>query len=225
MQLFTVLVAVVATVGTLHAAIKLNQAKFDRFVMGIVRDVGRYKARKRRFSNNHNSKGLVMTLFHQDDPMEDLLLTTAEDEDESNLATYTKAELFEFGDGVDARPILISLFGRIYDVSAGAKFYGPGKPYADFAGRDVTYSLCTACRTPDCMDMTAEGLDDKLLSEGKRWLSFFHLHDKYPLVGKLESDHLADLMKKMVEETLEKAATAARSIVGGKPLQPPIFRE
>lgn len=212
MQLWTLLIATIASVGTIHAAIKLNQAKFDRFVMGIVRDVGRHKARKRRFNN---SKGLMLTLFHQDDPMEDLLLT-GEEEDESNLPMYTKAELLEFGDGLEGRPILISIFGRVYDVSAGSKFYGPGGAYANFAGHDVTYSLSTGCRTQDCLEMAADGLDEKLLKEGKRWLSFFHLHDKYPLLGTLEnSDFLAILMSDLVDKSMASE--------DGKPLKPPIF--
>ena len=210
MQFVTLLIAAAASVGAIHAAVKFNQDKFDRFVMGIVRDVGRHKARKRRYNN---SKGLMVTLLKQDDPLEDLLLSV-EDEDESNLPTYTKAELLEFGDGLDGRPILISIFGRVYDVSAGKKFYGTGGPYAIFAGHDVTYSMCTGCRTEDCLEMSTEGLDEKLLNEGKRWLSFFHLHDKYPLVGKLESDYLEIIMSDLVDE----------NDADEKPLQPPIFQ-
>lgn len=211
MQFWKILIATVAGIGTIHAAVKMNQEKFDRFVMGIVRDVGRHKARQRR---HQNSKGLMLTLLHQDNPMEDLLLD-AEDEDESNLQTYTKAELLEFGDGLDGRPILISVFGRVYDVSAGSKFYGPDGPYGIFAGHDVTYSLSTGCRTKDCVEMSAEGLEDKLLNEGKRWLSFFHLHDKYHQVGKLESDYVEILMDDLVNEGIASE--------DGKPLKPPIF--
>jgi membrane-associated progesterone receptor component len=211
MHVWKLLIAAVASVGTIHAAIKMNQEKFDRFVMGIIRDVGRHKARQRR---HQNSKGLMLTLLHQDNPLEDLLLNV-EDEDESNLPSYTKAELLEFGDGLEGRPILISVFGRVYDVSAGSKFYGADGPYGIFAGHDVTYSLSTGCRTKDCVEMSAEGLDDKLLDEGKRWLSFFHLHDKYHLVGKLESDYVEILMSDLVDEGIAGEE--------GKPLKPPIF--
>jgi predicted heme/steroid binding protein len=194
-------------------AIKMNQQKFDRFVMGIFRDIGRHKARQRRFSN---SKGLILTLLHQDNPLEDLLLG-AEEEDELNLQTYTRTELYEFGNGLDGKPILISLFGRVYDVSAGKKFYGPGGPYQNFGGHDVTYSLSTGCRTDDCLFLSVEDLDEKLMKEGKRWLSFFHLHDKYPLVGKLDTDYLEILMSELVDESVKDAS-------GGKPLIP-IFQK
>jgi hypothetical protein len=60
------------------------------------------------------------------------------------------------------------------------------------------------------------------LQEGKRWLSFFHLHDKYPLVGKLEeSNYLAELMKGLINEELSKV----RSDNGDKPLMPPILEQ
>ena len=210
MQIVAIGIAVTAAVvGGIHVAIKMNQLAFDRFVMGIIRDIGRHKARQRRFSN---SKGLILTLLHQDNPLEDLLLGVDED-DELSLPTYTRSELYEFGNGMYGKPILISLFGRVYDVSIGRKFYGPGGPYENFGGHDVTYSLSTACRTEECIFMTVEDLDEKMMKEGKRWLSFFHLHDKYPLVGKLDTDYLDILMSDLVDESIKDSK-------GGKPLIP-----
>ncbi|EEC43166.1 predicted protein, partial [Phaeodactylum tricornutum CCAP 1055/1] len=55
--------------------------------------------------------------------------------------TYTLGELWEFGNGIDDNPILIAVLGRVYDVSAGERFYGETGPYHVFAGRDVTYAL------------------------------------------------------------------------------------
>jgi predicted heme/steroid binding protein len=211
MQLWAILAAVTAGVGVMTAAVQMNQAKIDRFFMGVFRDLGRYKARKRRFQT---STGLMVTLLRQDDPTEDLLLG-ADEEDDSNLPTYTREELLEFGDGADGRPILLSIFGRVYDVSAGAKFYGPKGMYRNFAGHDVTFSLSTGCRTDDCLDKPSEDLDEKGVKEGKRWLSFFHLHDKYPLKGKLEdSDYLAMLMSDLVDKTV---VTSGKD---GKPIMP-----
>merc|ERR1712176_1292266 len=147
---------------------------------GIVRDVGRYEAKRRRMGSNSKGITLMSTLLHKDDPMEDLELLSADDEDESD------------------RPILIGIFGRVYDVSEGDKFYGEGGPYEAFAGNDVTYSLSTGCRTEECIKKDSDALEDRMLDEGKRWLSFFHLHDKYPLVGKLEGDYLETLMEDLL---------------------------
>mmetsp|Transcript_31003 Transcript_31003/g.45996 ORF Transcript_31003/g.45996 Transcript_31003/m.45996 type:complete len:216 (-) Transcript_31003:223-870(-) len=193
-----ILVAI-ASLGGLHGLIKMNERKIDRFFMGVFRDLGRHKARRRR---HQTSTGLVAILLKQDDPMEDL--ASIEEEDLSNLPTYTSAELEEFGDGYDGRPILISIFGRVYDVSKGAKYYGPeGGTYGSFAGQDVTYALSTGCRTEECVyDKTVDDLSEKDMDEGKRWLSFFHLHDKYPLVGQMEGDHLEILMSQLVESSI-----------------------
>lgn len=211
------LLGIVAAAGALHAGIKLNQDKFDRFVMGIVRDIGRYKARKRRFGSDTS---LMVTLLHKDNPLDDLLLQQDNAMDETNLPVYTKDELLEFGDGSEEKPILIAIFGRVYDVSAGKRFYGEDGPYGDFAGHDVTYSLCTGCRKAECLEESVEAVkDDALLQEGKRWLSFFHLHDKYPLVGKLEeANYLEELMKELINEELSKEQDGTE-----KPLVPPIL--
>lgn len=199
--------------GVGRFALKKNQSKIDRFFMGIFRDLGRHKALKRRHAN---SKGLILTILKQDDPLLDLKELEQEMED-TNLVTYTMSELLEFGNGRDGKPILISLFGRVYDVSKGEKFYGPKGHYHVFAGHDVTYALSTGCfRDEECVDpelVSVEDLSEKELDEGKRWLSFFHLHDKYPLVGKLdEGDYVETLLRDLLD----------RDSMKGDPQKPPI---
>jgi len=50
--------------------------------------------------------------------------------------------------------LLISIFGRVYDVSAGHKFYGSGGRYELFSGHDITYALSTGCVQPSCIYTT-----------------------------------------------------------------------
>jgi predicted heme/steroid binding protein len=218
-------VVALLSIGSMKVIVKKNQDKVDAFIMGIVRDIGRHKAKQRRHGNGKNNKhGLIMYLLKQDNPLEDLYYLQKqgendydhEQEDESNLPLYTNEELLEMGDGLDDRPILISIFGRVYNVSQGNKFYGPGGPYHAFAGHDITYSLSTGCRSDECISLTSEDLTEKERLEGKRWLSFFHWHDKYPLVGKLESDFLELLMKDLMDEN-DKPSSAGD-------LKPPIFQ-
>ena len=213
-----VVVALIGVLGGSHLMHK-HQDKVDRFFMGIFRDIGRHKALKRRHAN---SKGLISTvILKQDNPLLDLDLEK-EDETLDNIATYTASELEEFGSGLDGQPILIALFGRVYDVSAGKKFYGPDGHYHVFAGHDVTYALSTGCfRDYECVEnRSVQELTEKELSEGKRWLSFFHLHDKYPFVGKLEEGNYVETLLRDLIEQAEKDAEAAG---GDKPLQPPIL--
>lgn len=214
------LVVAVLSLGGIHAVVRQRRAQLDLWVMRVVRDIGRFKAKKRR---HQNTKGLVAFLSHVDDnPDQDLLEMQASLSQDMNLATYTTSELYEFGDGEDGRPILLSVFGHVYDVSAGARFYGPESPYSGFAGRDVTYSLCTGCRTPECLSTAPDDLTETQISEGKRWLSFFHLHDKYHLVGKLETDYLEAILGNLTVDELTKD-DQLKSTSGG--LKPPIFQQ
>ena len=209
-----------ASLGVLQALLHANRGAVDRFFMGVFRDLGRYKAKKRRYAN---TKGLMLqTLLKQDDPLEDLLLNNEEDQKMDNLPTYTAEELEEFGDGLDGRPILLSLFGRVYDVSKGAKYYGAEGNYHMFAGNDVTYSLSTGCKTPSCIGKATDELTEKELLEGKRWLSFFHLHDKYPLVGIMETDHVQVLLDELIKQH-QMDGTINEDGTINKPLQPPIL--
>ncbi|KAK7731814.1 hypothetical protein SLS53_008635 [Cytospora paraplurivora] len=65
----------------------------------------------------------------------------------------TPEELAQF-DGTDpSKPIYLAINGSIYDVTPGARMYGPGGSYRFFAGTDASRSYVTGCfaedRTPD----------------------------------------------------------------------------
>jgi predicted heme/steroid binding protein len=180
-----------------------SRSRLDRYLMGVFRDLGRYKARKRRHANDNS---LMETVLWKrgDDPEADLAL--ANDHDHDISTTYTLGELWEFGNGIDDNPILIAVLGRVYDVSAGERFYGETGPYHVFAGRDVTYALGAGCfRDLSCVDGTLDSndLSDRERLESQRWLSFFHLHDKYPLVGKLEGDTLQAILDDIENQETE----------------------
>ena len=80
--------------------------------------------------------------------------------------------------------------GRVFDVTAGRHFYGPGGPYANFAGRDASRGL--ACGSFD-EDMLTEDLDGPLdelkdldaeqVEALRGWEEKFE--EKYLVVGKL----------------------------------------
>ena len=39
--------------------------------------------------------------------------------------------------------ICVAVNGKIFDVTRGKRFYGPGGPYSGFAGRDASRGLAT----------------------------------------------------------------------------------
>ena len=184
------------------AVLVVSRNTINVYLMGFFRDVGRIKARNRRMKNNEN--GVIASdggsinnwdiLLRRDDPLAGVNFNDLDHDDvpttdtTTATTTFTVSELYEFGNGQNGQPILLSVFGRVYDVTAGSKFYGEGGSYSMFAGRDVTRALCMGCKTEECLVRNTDGLTEKQLAEGKRWLSFFQLHDKYSYVGDLEGD-------------------------------------
>jgi len=90
----------------------------------------------------------------------------------------TKSEL-----NPDSR-ILLGVLGKVYDMTKGKGFYGPGGPYSVFAGRDASRALATF----DVHSVSEEyddlsDLKQSELNEVKEWDLQFS--EKYTYVGKL----------------------------------------
>lgn len=102
---------------------------------------------------------------------------------------YTPPELLE-NNGQGDKPILFAVKGRVYDVSTGRSFYGPGGPYANFAGRDASRGLACSSFDADMLTQDLNGpLDDlaNLSAEQQQTLADWDakFEGKYPIVGKL----------------------------------------
>ncbi|KAL7628842.1 Dihydrodipicolinate synthase [Parahypoxylon ruwenzoriense] len=103
--------------------------------------------------------------------------------------TFTPHTLLPYN-GLNGMPVYLAVRGRVFDVTSGRNFYGPGGPYENFAGRDASRGL--ACHSFD-EDMLTKDLDgpldkleglgpeeiESLLGWEERFLS------KYLVVGKL----------------------------------------
>ncbi|WOL08618.1 putative steroid-binding protein 3 [Canna indica] len=89
-------------------------------------------------------------------------------------------------DGSDAsKPIYVAVRGAIYDVSSGKGFYGPGGPYAIFAGREASRALAKMSKEEEDVCGNLGGLSDKELGVLADWEKKFQA--KYPIVGRLAS--------------------------------------
>eukprot|EP00591_Stephanopyxis_turris_P012020 CAMPEP_0195517650 /NCGR_PEP_ID=MMETSP0794_2-20130614/11184_1 /TAXON_ID=515487 /ORGANISM="Stephanopyxis turris, Strain CCMP 815" /LENGTH=167 /DNA_ID=CAMNT_0040646487 /DNA_START=169 /DNA_END=672 /DNA_ORIENTATION=- len=155
----------------------------DTVAMRFFRDVARTKARRRLYGDKH---ALVPMVFGWESP---LPVKTAEDQELENSQTITQEELASYN-GKDGSPLYLSIDSRVYDVSAGTKFYGEGGPYNKFVGRDATRAYATGCRStgPECLSPSTEGLSDKQLREVDRWVELYDTHDKYTFVANLVDD-------------------------------------
>ncbi|PON66421.1 Cytochrome b5-like heme/steroid binding domain containing protein [Trema orientale] len=57
------------------------------------------------------------------------------------IGEVTEEELKQYDGSDDRKPLLMAIKGQIYDVSQSRMFYGPGGPYALFAGKDASRAL------------------------------------------------------------------------------------
>lgn len=71
---------------------------------------------------------------------------------------FTPATLAHYNGSLDPR-VLIAVKGKVYDVTAGKSFYGPGGPYSNFAGRDASRGLAKNSFDPDVLTAIDEPID------------------------------------------------------------------
>ncbi|CAH2350372.1 damage response protein 1 [[Candida] railenensis] len=104
---------------------------------------------------------------------------------------FTPLSLAKFN-GTDDPKILIAVKGKVYDVSNGASFYGPGGPYENFAGRDASRGLAKNSFELDCLTPTDQPIDQlkNLTADEIESLDGWeqHFEGKYPLVGTLHEN-------------------------------------
>ncbi len=103
--------------------------------------------------------------------------------------TYTPRTLLPFN-GEGGRAVFLAVRGRVFDVSPGRNFYGPGGPYANFAGRDASRGLACGSFDEDMLTKDLDGPLDTLVDLGKDELEALQgweerFSEKYLVVGKL----------------------------------------
>ncbi|KAM0463460.1 hypothetical protein ACHAPV_001999 [Trichoderma viride] len=104
---------------------------------------------------------------------------------------YNPHTLLPFS-GVDGSPVFMAIRGAVYDVSRGRNFYGPGGPYANFAGRDASRGLACGSFDEDMLTKDLDGPLDTLADLGaeemealRGWEERFT--EKYDVIGKFVS--------------------------------------
>lgn len=89
-------------------------------------------------------------------------------------------------------PVYLAVKGKVFDVTPGKNFYGPGGPYENFAGRDASRGLACGSFDEDMLTKDLQGPLDSLhgLGEDEKqalqdWESRFE--EKYLVVGNLKA--------------------------------------
>jgi membrane-associated progesterone receptor component len=103
--------------------------------------------------------------------------------------TFTPPTLLP-NNGENGNPVFLAVRGKVFDVTPGRNFYGPGGPYENFAGRDASRGL--ACGSFDASMLTENlqgpldtlaDLDKEQMEALQGWEDRFN--DKYLVVGEL----------------------------------------
>ncbi|KAK6116970.1 hypothetical protein DH2020_049345 [Rehmannia glutinosa] len=90
-------------------------------------------------------------------------------------------------DGTDSsKPIYVAIRGRIYDVTTGKSFYGPGGSYCVFAGKDASRALAKMSKDESDVVSNLDGLTEKEIGVLDDWEKKFQA--KYPIVGTVTSN-------------------------------------
>ncbi|KAJ9137515.1 Cytochrome b5 [Pleurostoma richardsiae] len=103
--------------------------------------------------------------------------------------TFTPRTLLPYN-GENGAPVYLAVRGRVFDVSAGRNFYGPGGPYANFAGRDASRGLACGSFDEDMLTKDLDGPLDTLSDLGRDEMEALQgweerFESKYLVVGKL----------------------------------------
>lgn len=103
--------------------------------------------------------------------------------------TFTPPTLLP-NNGTNGKPVFLAVRGRVFDVTPGRNFYGPGGPYENFAGRDASRGLACGSFDEEMLTKDLEAPLDKLTDLGpeemdalKGWEERFN--EKYLVVGRL----------------------------------------
>lgn len=88
--------------------------------------------------------------------------------------------------GANGAPIYVSVKGVVYDVSKGADFYGPGKSYGVFAGKEV--SRCLGKMEVNDKESNAgwRNLNEEHATTLEEWVQKYQA--KYAVVGVFKPD-------------------------------------
>lgn len=105
--------------------------------------------------------------------------------------TYTPHTLLPFN-GEDGGPVYFAVRGKVFDVSRGRNFYGPGGPYSNFAGRDASRGLACGSFDEDMLTKDLDGPLDTLEDLGRDEMEALQgweerFNEKYDIVGRLVS--------------------------------------
>ncbi|KAK7380295.1 hypothetical protein VNO78_32803 [Psophocarpus tetragonolobus] len=101
------------------------------------------------------------------------------------IGEVTEDELKAYDGSDPEKPLLMAIQGQIYDVSQSRMFYGPGGPYALFAGKDASRALAKMSFEEKDLTGDISGLSPFELEALQDWE--YKFIGKYVKVGTVKS--------------------------------------
>ncbi|XP_044463181.1 probable steroid-binding protein 3 [Mangifera indica] len=98
---------------------------------------------------------------------------------------FTPQQLLQYNGTDSSKPIYVAIKGRVFDVTTGRSFYGPGGAYAMFAGKDASRALAKMSKNDEDITPSLDGLSEKEIGVLDDWEKKFEA--KYPVVGRVAS--------------------------------------
>ncbi len=190
---------ILVVIGVLWVYLDMpNVAETKLILMRLARDVSRYKSRARLDQTQGGIIALSKIISGNDE------MPSLQFDDHTSGISMTIEELKEYDgrkstDGTTV-PLYLAIKGRIYDVSAGAEYYGPGRSYHHFVGRDASRAFATGCCKGECLISSLKGLAPALIKEVDRWVELYEYHDKYKFVGLLIEDPVEKALENSIYE-------------------------
>ncbi|VAH04956.1 unnamed protein product [Triticum turgidum subsp. durum] len=130
------------------------------------------------------------------------------------VGEITADELRQYDGSDPEKPLLMAIKGQIYDVSQSRvrMFYGPGGPYALFAGKDASRALAKMSFEPQDLTGDVSGLGPFELSALQDWE--YKFTSKYVKVGSIKGT--GPIEEGNVSTTSEIQAEAAAVKLNGE---------
>uniref|UniRef100_A0A0E0M9E5 Cytochrome b5 heme-binding domain-containing protein n=1 Tax=Oryza punctata TaxID=4537 RepID=A0A0E0M9E5_ORYPU len=123
------------------------------------------------------------------------------------LGEVSEEELRQYDGSDPKKPLLMAIKGQIYDVTQSRMFYGPGGPYALFAGKDASRALAKMSFEPQDLTGDISGLGPFELDALQDWE--YKFMGKYVKVGTVKKTvPVEDGNPSTSPETTETAAAA-----------------
>lgn len=117
------------------------------------------------------------------------------------LGEITEDELKNYDGSDPKKPLLMAIKGQIYDVSQSRMFYGPGGPYALFAGKDASRALAKMSFEDNDLTGDISGLGPFELEALQDWE--YKFMSKYVKVGTLKTKDVPATGESSPNETVE----------------------